>query len=105
MTLTAQDQRQVAQTIIAQLGGGKFVAMTGSKNFFHLPHGGVLFDIGRNPASVTRCIVTLRADDTYDVVFYKGRGLTIRQYNTFGGVYADSLRSIFENVTGLLTRL
>ena len=105
MTLTTQDQRQVAQTIIAQLGGGMFEMMTGSKNFFHLPKGGVQFDIGRNPASVTRCIVTLRADDTYDVTFYKGRGIKIREHKTFEGVYADSLRSIFESVTGLLTSL
>jgi len=105
MTLTTQDQRQVAQTIIAQFGGGMFVMMTGSKNFFHLPQGGVQFDIGRNPESVTRCVVTLRSDDTYDVILYRGRGLKIRAYKTFEGVYADSLRSIFEGYTGLCTSL
>jgi len=31
--MTKEEQKQIAKTILEQLGGGKFIAMTGAKNF------------------------------------------------------------------------
>lgn len=41
----------IAETILQQLGGNKFVVMTGAKNFVALENG-IKFNIGRNARSL-----------------------------------------------------
>ena len=60
--------------VIAQLGGGRFIAMTGAKDFFIGPKG-MVFKIGRNSKSVNYIRINLNSMDTYDVEF-----LSIRNY-------------------------
>jgi hypothetical protein len=64
---------QAAQTILTQLGGNKFLAMTGASNLL----GGenvLSFKIGRNPAKVSHVRITLTAMDDYQVEFLNIRG-------------------------------
>lgn len=96
---------QIANTILAQLGGNRFTAMTGAKNLV----GGassLQFDIGRgatNKANKVR--VTLGADDLYTVEFFHYRALNLRTISKREGVYADNLREVFTSETGMETSL
>jgi hypothetical protein len=94
---------QVANTILAQLGGNKFLAMTGAKNLV----GSDDTLSFRIPASngINHVSVTLDCNDTYRVTFGKFAKLELRIVHTQGDVYADQLQTLFTDQTGLLTRL
>lgn len=95
----------VAQTILSQLGGNKFLAMTGAKNLV----GGsdsLQFSIGRgavNKANKVR--ITLTASDDYTVSFYNYRKLELREIETVSGIYADNLCAVFTDRTGMAVSL
>lgn len=96
-----------AQTILAQLGGNRFRAMTGADNFtgsadaltFSLPRG------AKNKANKVR--VTLTPADLYTVEFFRlaRRALVCETVGTVEGVYADQLARVFETATGLRVSL
>jgi hypothetical protein len=98
---------QVAQTILSQLGGNRFTAMTGAKNFagddnsltFRLPSNGFCKD------SINCVKITLTPMDVYTMEFMRVRGVKVKKVSTFDMVYCDQLQSIFSHATGLLTRL
>lgn len=93
---------QVAQTILAQLGGNRFVAMTGAKNLmsdgnalrFHLPA-----RFARNGANLVS--VELDARDLYTVKFSKYRKLEVTEISVHDHVPADALALLFRDKTGL----
>lgn len=94
-----------AQTILAQLGGSRFVAMTGAKD---LLNGGnsLMFRIGRgakNKANKVR--VTLTDRDDYTVEFFNQRGLDLKVISERSMVYADNLREVFTAETGMYCSL
>ena len=106
----------IAETILTQLGGRKFIAMTGAKNFLDCGSG-LSMKLPKNPRGINHVKVTLNALDTYDMIFQNympirvnhktgvisGDKLTIvAQYE---GVYCDQLEKIFHLATGLYTRL
>lgn len=96
---------QVANTILQQLGGNKFLVMTGSKNLVGMENG-LKMNLTRNKAKAKWLIVTLNSMDTYDMQFVS----MDKSYNTvtkakFEGVYSDMLQSIFTEATGLYTSL
>lgn len=100
----------VAQTILEQLGGNRFIAMTGAKLFINLndpgTRGGLQFNIGRGATNgANRVVITLNAADLYDVRFYSVRALKFKPLQSFSGVYADKLRAVFTQATGLETSL
>lgn len=95
----------VAQTILSQLGGNKFLAMTGAKN---LVGGGdsLQFSIGRgavNKANKVR--ITLNVFDEYTVSFYNYRKLEMKEIETVEGVTVDALRAVFTDRTGMAVSL
>ena len=95
----------VAKTILSQLGGNKFCAMTGAKNF--LDHGDALsMKIGRNSSNSNYLKITLNMMDLYDVHFSKvskmGEEKSVKEYNN---VFNDMLVEIFESHTGMYTKL
>lgn len=99
---------QVAQTILAQLGGQRFVVMTGARNLVsdaHCERGCLSFKVGKNAKGVTHVRITLQADDLYRVETLKVRGMTITPVADVRGVYADKLRATFTAATGLDTSL
>lgn len=97
---------QIAQTILNQLGGHRFIVMTGAKNLtssesaltFKLPN-----RFAKDGINVVR--ITLSTADLYDVDFMKWRGMTQVHGKHVGGVYADQLREIFTAETGLDTSM
>ena len=96
--------RNIAKTILQQLGGNKFIAMTGAKNL-GFTNNGLQMKIGRNSKGITHVIISLKSTDTYDVEFIKMRGVNRKVVKKLKGVYADMLRKIFTKYTRLRTRL
>lgn len=96
----------VATTILQQLGGARFMAMTGCRN----PVGGENFlqlNLRRNNTKATYLKVTLNAMDLYDLEFFKLNPKTfdIEVKATHEGVYFDMLPAVFTQATGLYTSL
>ena len=97
--------KQIAQTILQQLGGNKFIAMTGAKNL-GFTNKGLQMKIGWNAKGVTHVIIDLdRGKDLYNIEFVKIRGVKRTTVKKLKGVYADQLGKIFTKYTGLRTRL
>jgi hypothetical protein len=95
--------QQIAQTILAQLGGHKFVAMTGARNMMHTKNG-LVFNLPRGAAknAITHVQVILDESDTYTVSFGKMRNrIEYVEVAEQSGVYADQLQQLFTRVTGL----
>ena len=62
--------QEIANTILSQFGGNKFVVMTGAKNFVAIENG-IRFNIGRNGSKANMVKVVLSWDDTYTMQFIK----------------------------------
>ena len=93
------------EIILQQLGGNKFIAMTGAKNFGTDRKGGLTFKIGRNSKSVSHVRVRLTSMDLYDMEFLQVRAGKIKIKSKEKGVYADQLGKMFKKNTGLNVRL
>ena len=95
----------VARTILEQLGGNKFCAMTGAKNLIDCGDA-LAMKIGRNKTSSNYLKITLNMMDLYDVRFSRvspmGGERSVTEYNN---VYNDSLVDVFEKHTGMYTSL
>jgi len=107
-----QEATEIAMTIRAQLGGQKFVVMTGARDFMALtrganPYPGLKFRLPSNFATsgINRVTILLNAEDTYDVEFGKSRGSSYKVIAKHEGIYVDMLRELFTRVTGLDTSL
>lgn len=99
----------VAKTILQQLGGNKFIVMTGAKNFiagnnndltFRLPGGGGFCKNGINAVRIA-----LTPADEYDLTFWRVRGKYCKVIEEVKGIYVDQLQEVFTRVTGLDTHL
>jgi len=97
------DKRQAGETL-KQLGGNKFIAMTGAKNFAVGPKG-MGFRIGRNSKSINYIRIDLKSTDLYDMEFINIRGSKIKVVKKVTGVYNDQLQKMFTKYTGMYTSL
>ena len=131
MENTAQNQVKTGdyRTIAQQIGGNKFLAMTGSKfqhyGYDDLGYVYLMIKLTKNQSKAQYLKIQLNGLDLYDLTFtrikktlkpecktpeYKAMGIkiydeeviTIKEYKD---VYADMLQDIFTSVTGLYTRL
>ena len=99
----------IAKTILQQIGGKRFTAMTGSRDFIDMGNG-LRMSLARNKTSANRL----------DIIYDEGQTSTIWllpqdvQQKTFEcrtkdiavheGIYFDMLEDMFTMVTGLYTR-
>lgn len=97
----------VAQEILNQLGGNKFIVMTGAKNLVDCGNGlAVKFPRVKTEAGqVNYMKVKLNGMDLYDVEYGYIRGANYKVQTESNGLYNDMLVKDFENTTGLYTRL
>jgi hypothetical protein len=95
---------EVAKTILQQLGGSRFVVMTGSKNFVSSDNS-LSFKVGSNSSKVTHVRITLTGEDLYDVVYMYIRGTKVTEIAKEEGLYFDMLQDSFTKNTGLHTHL
>ena len=91
-----------ATQILSQLGGKKFIAMTGAVCFSDK---NTLITKFKGSRIANIMYVTLEENDLYTVKIAKFRGLDVKTIKEVKNVYADMLTSIFENTTGLRTSL
>jgi len=93
---------KVAQIILEQLGGRRFSAMTGAKDFLHSDDS-LTFRLPSNFATngINAIRITHDASDTYTLKCWKVRGLNVKEIAEMPGIYADKLRETFTRLTGL----
>ena len=105
---------EVAQTILSQLGGGRFVMMTGAKHLMSTStqRGGLRFLMPATPHFVKNRIrvmeIVLTEADLYDLrcfVKHAGAPLGFKEIAGEQGVYAENLAQAFTSLTGLDTNL
>lgn len=103
---TKEEAKAAAMEIINQLGGGRFIAMTGAKMFVydHEKPANVSFKF-MGSRKATHVMIELNAMDTYTVTFYRIRADKITTVKEWTGIYNDMLQSIFTETTGLNTSL
>lgn len=107
---------RVADIILDQLGGNKFLAMTGAHHL--LADGNTLrMQLTRNISPANRLWITLDPDDTYTMRFFKYTAPRfssktgtfsaekVKEVKTVHGVYCDMLQDIFTATTGMYTHL
>ena len=97
----------VAKTILEQLGGGRFLTMTGAKNIIGSENG-LSFRINSvnyDGKRVNVVHITLDPSDTYTVVASYLRARKLKNVATVSDVYNDQLQAVFTRVTGLHTSL
>lgn len=110
----------IANEILNQLGGNRFIVMTGAKNLVY-DDNSLRFRIGKNASRANMVRITLNGLDLYDMEFirytpgklivnHKTLTVTTREEKTevikvFKDVYCDMLQELFTDVTGLYTRL
>lgn len=101
---------QVANTILAQLGGNRFLAMTGAYSLTGSADA-LSMRIPQKRGGVFGVRVTLDADDTYTLVALKSAGSitkgdfhTVESYKE-SGLYHDMLQAAFTEATGLAVSL
>lgn len=105
---------EIAETIREQLGGGRFVVMTGAKHFLAIENG-LRFTIPRNMSRANRVEIVLNDNDLYDVRFIYARAgrIDIRTGKTipdkweiiksYEDAFCDQLQELFTTVTGMYT--
>ena len=105
--------KEVAKTILIQLGGSRFAAFTGAKEFGYIENG-LTMKLPRNSSGANKLTITLTCMDDYTLTFEKITLPRMRKDYTFTtgskktikvipGVFCDNLQEVFESVTGLYT--
>ena len=100
-----------AKELLNQLGGNKFVVMTGAKNFLK-DERSLSFRIPKALQGINYVKISLNSMDTYDMEFgrirNKAHSVVYYDYKVMAvvnDVYADQLQEIFTEHTGLATHL
>lgn len=106
----------IAMEILKQLGGNKFLAMTGVKNLVY-DDNSLNMKLSKNMSKANYLKITLNSLDTYDIRFYSVTGgrmnmktfesspIKNKDIKVINGAYCDQLQEIFTNVTGMYTSL
>ena len=100
----------IADTIIKQIGGKKALYMLGAKQItyssdgdktvFNIPNKGYIVFQTPYPKKGTYCIIFLRPDDTYTVLFYRIKNYMPEKDFQVDDVYYDQLIEVIESYTG-----
>lgn len=97
--------KSIAIEILKQLGGQRFIAMTGCYNFC-CDDRTFMCHLRRNKSGAQYLKITLNSMDLYDIVFSrinrKNELVIVKELN---GYYDDMLQGMFTEVTGLYTHL
>ncbi len=105
--MSAPDRMLVANTILAQLGGRRFLLMTGASHLVGDANA-LTFKLPRRAAAdsgINHVKIRLDADDTYTVLALKLDRAGITTVREASGIYADDLQRVFTYFTGLDTSL
>ncbi len=96
----------IAETILEQLGGRRFIAMSGARHL--ADYGNALsFKLPGRLAlgSINFVKIRLNGMDLYDLEFGEIRGTSYRVLEELSDIDCESLQPVFTGVTGLDTHL
>lgn len=103
------ENKQIAETILAQLGGSRFIAMTGARDFFYDgPSLSFRLPTAAPKNRANRVKIALTEMGLYDITFFNvGRApkFKVAEVGAFSMVYCDQLCDLFTAQTGLDTAL
>ena len=103
--ITAEESKAIAAEILNQLGGNKFIVMTGSKNFM-CDGPSLRMNLSRNKSKAKWLKITLTSMDDYTMDFFTAdKEFNIITKAKREGVTCDILQAVFTEVTGLYTSL
>ena len=94
---------EVGKTILQQLGGHRFIAMTGARNFLAFENGLAFRIPTRNGANAIK--IKLTPMDVYTMEFTRIRGTMLTTIAELNDLYAEDLQNAFTTHTGLDTHL
>lgn len=100
------DNLQVSKTILEQLGGRRFIAMTGARDLIGGPDY-LMFRLPRGLAlnGINKVKITLDWTDTYVVEALRLGPVACETIEHVDSVYAEDLQQVFTRLTGLDTHL
>ena len=105
MERTQGEKMAIVEKIVKQLGGRRFIIMTGAYDFLTLDSG-VRFRLPSKDEFTKQGIdqgtVILTIDDTYTVRFERAEGTLVSEHE---GIFNDQLQELFTSETGLNTYL
>lgn len=93
-----------AEETLRQLGGRKFIAMTGANSFVK-DKNSIAFKVPKAMNGINFVKITLNEMDTYDMEFGSIRAGKRKTIKIVEGIYNDQLQEIFIENTGLYTHL
>jgi len=100
---------QIINTMMQQLGGNKFMVMTGSKPQYkqiNCVNPLIAFKLVRNYSKANYLKVTyMIGTDLYKMEFIRMTKKKIETLQEFNNIFGDQLQSIFTEVTQLYTKL
>ncbi|KKK94014.1 hypothetical protein LCGC14_2687100 [marine sediment metagenome] len=109
--METQTNLSVAKEILNQLGGNRFIAMTGAK-YICGDEKSLRFQFMRNSGKYKGLVIALNSMDTYDLKFWKQKKVRNLPlicspiiYTEINGIYGDMLQEVFTSKTGLNTHL
>lgn len=99
--------KPVALEILQQLGGNRFITMTGARNLSFDDTGALTMHLRRNTSKAKYLRIELNSLDLYNVIFRTEdkKNHTFPIVEKFQNVYGDQLQGIFTQVTGYNTSL
>ena len=105
--LNVEERMRIANTILSQLGGDRFMVMVGARNLTALGDPpGLSFNIGGGSKDrINLVVVKLMPSDTYRMEFYRTRKKRAHEIHNFDDIYADNLQDVFSRATGFATHL
>ena len=94
-------------TILQQLGGNKFIAMTGAKTLVKGKNSltFAILSTAKTKNKANKVHIVLEPDDTYTMTFYRLIKLDLKEISKHSGLNVDQLRKTFTSQTGLDTSL
>lgn len=100
----AEKDKEIAKTILQQLGGNRFIAMTGAKNFT-VGDNELIFRIPKSKKKINLVKIKLTSEDLYDMEFGKIEKFEYKVVDKTPHLFFDQLQDVFTERTGLNTSL
>lgn len=108
-TYSSEERKSIANEMLAQLGGRGFMAMVGARMPIYFERDGKIvlrMAIGKNSHSINRFEIAYNeGQDLYELRFIHQRKSMDKVIKEYKGVYCDMLSSLFEQETGMTTRM
>jgi hypothetical protein len=103
---SSNEKFEIANTIMQQLGGRRFITMTGANGFSYnvsLKNNVFIAFKVPNRSGANFVTIELTPDDVYTMKFVRIHGGNTKTIAEVEGVYADMLQDVFTQNTGLAT--